>query len=196
VHRAQWARAAKIGVLVVVALLAPETVLSQDGSAAKADDSDALTPFTPCPHCKLLLGIGGTYYNLGWSDGIVVPVTLELADSRWEVGAFRFARTQIITGYGPPDRAAANPFWGFSAMRRWQFLHRSWGRLYLGGGVSYKTETDYLDGTRLNFAYVLAYRFDLGSHGPLCELAVRHWSNAWIKQPNRGQDFITVSLSF
>jgi hypothetical protein len=164
---------------------------------AQAQETDSLTPFTPCPHCKLLLGVGAPYQLWGWADGIVIPVTLELADSRWEVGAFRFPRTQIATNYpGPPDKVAAEPYWGFSAMRRWQFLHRSWGRLYFGFGASYKTEVDYLDATRWNFSYVLAVRFDLGTSGSLLEVATRHWSNAWIKQPNNGQNFVTVSVSF
>lgn len=173
------------------------TATAQESTAGAADSDHYLTPWRPCPHCNLLIGIGGTYYDWAWSDGLVIPITLELADSRWEVGAFRMARAQAIIGsHTPPGQVAAEPNWGFSALRRWQFLHRSWGRLYFGFGASYKTETDYLDGTRWNFAYLLGIRFDLGSHGSLLELGIRHWSNAWIKQPNRGQDFITLSVSF
>jgi Lipid A 3-O-deacylase (PagL) len=54
---------------------------------------------------------------------------------------------------------------------------------------------DYLNSTRWDFAYVLAVRFDLGS-GSVLEIATRHWSNAWIRQPNRGQNFLTVSVGF
>ncbi|HVW68624.1 MAG TPA: acyloxyacyl hydrolase [Steroidobacteraceae bacterium] len=155
---------------------------------------DGLTPFRPCPLCQLFVGIGGTYQFWGWSDGIVVPFTLELNESRWEVGGFRMARRQIAMGYGPPDKVAAEPYWAASVMRRWQFLHRPWGRLYFGFGAVYRTETDYLDPTRWDFAYLLAARFDV--EAGLLEVAVRHWSDAWIKQPNRGQDFVTVSVSF
>jgi Lipid A 3-O-deacylase (PagL) len=167
-----------LGVLAVLVWLAP-------GAARAAD----------C-HCKLLLGVGATYQLWGWSDGFVVPITLELADSRWEVGAYWFARRQIAIGYGPPDKTAANPYWGLTAMRRWQFLHRSWGRLYFGFGANYRDETDYLEPTRWNFAYLVAARFELGEKRPLLEVGVRHWSDAWIKNPNRGQDFVTVSLGF
>jgi Lipid A 3-O-deacylase (PagL) len=147
-------------------------------------------------HCKVLVGVGATYQLWGWSDGLVVPVTLELADSRWEVGAFRFARPQIAAGYGPPDKTAAEPYWGFTAMRRWQFLHRPWGRLYFGFGANYRTEIDYLEPTHWNFAYLVAARFDLGDKDPVLELSIRHWSDFWIKNPNRGQDFFTVSVGF
>jgi hypothetical protein len=96
----------------------------------------------------------------------------------------------------PPDYTSAAPFWGFSAMRRWQFLHRSWLRLYAGIGGSYKTEIDTLDATRLNFSYLLAARFDLGASGSLFEIAARHWSNAYIKEPNIGENFLTLSFSY
>jgi hypothetical protein len=81
-------------------------------------------------------------------------------------------------------------------MRRWQVLHRSPARLYLGFGANYRSEIDYLETTRWNFAYLVAARFDLDSHGRLLELGIHHWSNFWIKQPNRGQDFLTLSFGF
>lgn len=167
------------GTVGLLASLAPATAVADD-----------------C-HCKLLIGIGATYQLWGWSDGLVVPLDLELADSRWELGAYRFVRKQIASGYGPPDKTAAEPYWGFTAMRRWQFLHRSWGRLYFGFGANYRSEIDYLEPTRWNFAYLVAARFDLGrEQGTILELGVRHWSDFWIKQPNRGQDFVTVSVGF
>ena len=128
----------------------------------------------------------------------MLPVTLELDESRWELGAFRVATRQIAIGHGypPPDYTSAVPFWGFSAMRRWQFLHRSWLRLYAGIGGSYKTEIDTLDATRLNFSYLLAARFDLGASGSLFEIAARHWSNGYIRKPNIGENFLTLSFSY
>jgi hypothetical protein len=174
----------------------PSTAVADDAAPGTAAQNYRLDPLRPCAGCELFLGVGATYQFWGWSDGFVLPVTLELDESRWELGAFRMARTQIAIGYGPPDKIAADPYWGFSAMRRWQFLHRSWGRLYFGAGGSYKTEIDYLDSTRWNFAYLLAARFELRRNGPLLEIATRHWSNAWIKQPNRGQNFLTISVSF
>jgi hypothetical protein len=169
-----------------------------DNVTAQTATENEFNPFSPCPKCKLLIGAGQTYQFWGWSDGIVLPVTLELDESRWELGAFRVATRQIAIGHGypPPDYTSAAPFWGFSAMRRWQFLHRSWLRLYAGIGGSYKTEIDTLDATRLNFSYLLAARFDLGASGSLFEIAARHWSNAYLKEPNIGENFLTLSFSY
>jgi hypothetical protein len=115
-----------------------------------------------------------------------------LDESRWELGAFRMTNAQR---YGEIDHAT-NPYWGFTAMRRWQVLHRSRARLYLGFGANYRSEIDYLETTQWNFAYLVALRFELDSHGKMLELGIRHWSNFWIKQPNPGQDFITLNFGF
>ena len=102
---------------------------------ACAEDSAGL-----CARCNLLVGVGATYRLFGWTDGIVLPVALELDESRWELGAFRMTNAQR---YRENDHAT-NPYWGFTAMRRWQVLHRSRGRLYLGFGANYRSEIDYL----------------------------------------------------
>jgi Lipid A 3-O-deacylase (PagL) len=153
----------------------------------------------PCAHCDVLVGLGTTFdttFNFfAWTDGVVVPVTLELDDSRWELGAFRMTNSQRFAR-GPVPRYATNPYWGFTAMRRWQVLHRSRDRLYLGFGANYRSEVDYLETTHWNFAYMVAARIDLDSRGRVLELSIRHWSNAWIRQPNRGQNFVTLSFGF
>lgn len=155
------------------------------------------SPLDPCPHCNLFVGVGTTFKYFAWTDGLVVPVTLELDDSRWELGAFRFTSGQYLKepGFAPPSTFAANPYWGFSAMRRWQVLHPSWARFYLGFGANYRTETDYLEATNWNFAYLVGVRFELGESGALLELDVRHWSNAWFRLPNRGENLVTISFS-
>ena len=81
-------------------------------------------------------------------------------------------------------------------MRRWQMLHRSRARFYFGFGANYRSETDLLESTRWNFAYLLAARWDLDSRGRLLEVGIRHWSDAWIRQPNRGRNFVTLSYGF
>jgi hypothetical protein len=191
------------GVVVAMALMVLSGVFGPrparaENEPTQAANENGFNPFAWCPKCKLLVGAGQTYQFWGWSDGIVLPVTLELDESRWELGAFRVATRQIAIGHGypPPDYTSAAPFWGYSAMRRWQFLHRSWLRLYAGVGGSYKTEIDTLDSTRLNFSYLLAARFDLGASGSLFEIAARHWSNAYIREPNIGENFLTVSFSY
>jgi len=150
-----------------------------------------------CQRCNFLLGVGTTFRDPAWTDGFVVPMALELDQSRWELGAFRFVTAQRV-----PVRAlstalhAAGPYWGFTAMRRWQVLHRRWGKLYVGFGANYRNETDYLESTRWNFAYLIAVRFDLGKHNRALELGVHHWSDAWIRPPNRGENFLTLSVVF
>ena len=188
---------AAIASLVLSGVVDPGPARAENATA-QTDNENGFNPFAPCPKCQLLIGAGATYQFWGWSDGLVLPVTLELDESRWELGAFRVATRQVAIGHGypPPDYTSASPFWGFSAMRRWQFLHRSWLRLYAGIGGSYKTQIDTLDSTRLNFSYLLAARFDLGRSGQLIEIAARHWSNAYVKEPNIGENFLTLSYSY
>ena len=80
--------------LICVAVLA-----ALEPSTTRAEESIGL-----CARCNVLVGAGATYRLFGWTDGVVVPVTLELG--------------------------------------------------------------------------------------------IHHWSDFWIKQPNRGQDFVTLSLGF
>lgn len=163
---------------------------------ALADDAAAREK-SFCAHCDLLVGAGETTNFRHWTDGLVLPVTLELDDSRWEIGAFRSVRRQLLDEDPkyPASTIAARPYWGFSLMHRWEILHRSRMRLYLGFGANYRTETDMLTATKWNFAGMIGVRIDLGEHA-LLEVALRHWSNAWIRFPDRGQNFVTVSVGF
>jgi hypothetical protein len=178
---------AKLPTRVWLTLICLAALMAFEPGITRAEESIGL-----CARCNLLVGVGATYCLFGWTDGVVVPLTLELDESRWELGAFRMTNAQR---YRENDHAT-NPYWGFTAMRRWQVLHRSRGRLYLGFGANYRSEIDYLETTRWNFAYLVAVRVDLDSHGRLLELGMHHWSNFWIKQPNRGQDFLTLSFGF
>jgi hypothetical protein len=172
--------------LLSLALVCMSAFIACESDGARGDESTSF-----CPRCNVLVGLGTTYRFSAWTDGIVVPLTLELDASRWELGAFRFANAQRYR-----DNAhATHPYWGFTAMRRWQVLHRSRIRLYVGFGANYSSEVDYLETTRWNFAYLIAARFDLPTHGRLLEFGIRHWSNAWIRPPNRGEDLLTV-MSF
>jgi len=38
--------------------------------------------------------------------------------------------------------------------------------------------------------------FDLGASGSLFEIAARHWSNAYIKESNIGENFLTLGFSY
>jgi hypothetical protein len=68
--------------------------------------------------------------------------------------------------------------------------------LYVGLGANYRTEVDYLESTRWNFAYVIAARVDLDTHGRALELGFHHWSDAWIRPPNRGENLLVLSFAF
>jgi hypothetical protein len=158
-------------------------------------DGHSWTPWTPCEHCRIWVGIGATFRSLSWTDGLVVPLTFELADGRWELAMFRMVRPQ--REQGAPEGVAAPRYWGFTAMHRWQILHRGSEKLYVGFGANYVTQENYVNSSLWSFAYLIGLRFDLdGGRGPLLEFTVRHWSNAWLKRPNRGQNFFTLSVSF
>ena len=157
---------------------------------------DALLAWAHCPQCALETGVGTTFFASHWTDGIVMPIFLEIDRSRWEIGAYRFLRNQFLKESGfPLSTISARPFWGFTAMHRWQILHRSRWKLYVGFGASYQTQADLLDATRWNFAYLLALRYSPERHF-FFEFSARHWSNAWIKLPNRGQDLLLLSVGF
>jgi hypothetical protein len=166
--------------------------------AARAEGAteanDALLAWTHCPQCALQVGTGTTFVSSHFTDGIALPVLLEIDGSRWEIGAYRFLTRQSLNSPAfPPSTISAYPFWAFSAMHRWQMLHRTRWKLYLGFGASYQRRIDLLDATKWNFALLLALRYTLGGHLFL-EFSTRHWSNADIKMPNRGQNLVMIGI--
>jgi len=163
-------------------------------ASVNARAADALSV---CRDCQLQLGVGGTYHYWSSTGGLVVPVTLVFDQSRYELGLFRMANPQSF--YDPriqAKRQTAEPYWGVSASRRWQLIGRPSWKLFFGFGASYKTELDELSATRWNFASQLGVRVALNGQGSFVELCMRHWSNAGIRLPNRGQDFATVTFVF
>jgi len=96
----------------------------------------------------------------------------------------------------PPAHRVADPYWGFSASRRWRLFGPASVPVFLGVGVSYKTEHDGLVSTRWNFAEQLGVQFRFKGGASAVELCVRHWSNAGLRLPNRGQDFVTLTYAF
>ncbi len=198
------AYAYRVRVIAAVALLVCglglPTVVRADELSTSVVPPDAgrrsWSPWTPCSRCRIWVGVGATYDLWAWTDGLVVPLTLELADSRWELGVFRMARQQRDPAAA--GSLAAPRYWGFSAMRRWHILHHGRETTYVGFGGSYVTQENYVNSSLFNFSYLIGLRFDLGGggQGPLLDFTLRHWSNAWLKPPNRGQNFFTVSVSF
>jgi hypothetical protein len=175
-------------VAVVLVLLVAGAVTPAAGRAA-----DEL-PF--CDQCNVLAGVGATYRYFESSGGIVIPLTWDLDDNRYELGGFRFASTQVFVSTHEHVTLTVPPYWATSFTRRWRLLGRPWGLIYLGLGASYKSQTDQLNSTHWNFAPQLGLRFNVGTRGAIAELTLRHWSNASLRFPNRGQDFATLSFGF
>jgi hypothetical protein len=152
----------------------------------------------PCGGCELSLGVGDTYHFWGRTGGVVIPATLTWDEGRYELGMFRFASGQnLYEDMWGKTRVLAEPYWGVSASRRWALVREPTWRLYFGFGASYKTQEDMLNSTHWNFASQLAVRLHHpAGKGADMELALRHWSNAGIRAPNRGQDFFTVTVAF
>jgi len=148
-----------------------------------------------CESCEVQVGLGGTYHYWGATGGVVVPVTLNWDDSRYELGFFRVTTQQVLyDGNSRYGRVMADPYWGVSLSRRWRLYERGPVRLFLGFGFAAKTESDQLSSTRLDFAEQLGVRFRLPGNRVVGELTMRHWSNAGIRLPNHGQDFATLTI--
>jgi hypothetical protein len=64
-------------------------LMALEPGITRAEDSIGL-----CARCNVMVGVGTTYRLFGWTDGVVVPLTLELDESRWELGAFRMTNAQ------------------------------------------------------------------------------------------------------
>ncbi|HEX4647386.1 MAG TPA: acyloxyacyl hydrolase [Steroidobacteraceae bacterium] len=151
-----------------------------------------------CQSCELRLGVGGTYHFWGRTGGAVIPATLTWDGDRYEVGVFRMAGRQTLGAASAmhTSRLLAEPYWGFSASRRWKLAGTSRWRLLFGFGGSYKTEADALNSTHWNFASQLAMQVRAPGSRSTLEVSVRHWSNGGLRVPNRGQDFVTLSYAF
>ena len=148
-----------------------------------------------CESCELQVGIGETYHFWGSTGGVVIPITLNWSDSRYELGLFRLSRRQILYSPRYPDgRVMADPYWGLSLSRRWRIFTRGPVKGFFGFGISAKTESDELSITRLDFASQLGVRFPLPGNRVIAELTFRHWSNGGIRLPNHGQDFVTFTV--
>jgi Lipid A 3-O-deacylase (PagL) len=148
-----------------------------------------------CESCELQIGIGDTYHFWGTTGGVVLPITLNWSDSRYELGLFRLSTRQILYDahyrYG---RLMADPYWGLSLSRRWRLFDRGPVRGFFGFGIAAKTESDQLSVTRLDFASQFGVRFPLPGNRVVGELTFRHWSNGGIRLPNHGQDFVTFTV--
>jgi hypothetical protein len=141
------------------------------------------------------LGAGMSIQYDGTSTTTLGLASWTWDDDRYELAAFRFSSAQTRLG-----QTLARPNTVVEISRRWRLnwslIDRSGLQLFVGGGAAYKTETDELNGSRLNFAEQLGWRFPRQENGGQVEFAIRHLSNAGLKKPNRGQDFLTLAYVF
>jgi hypothetical protein len=148
-----------------------------------------------CESCEVQAGLGATYHFWGPTGGVVLPVTVDWSDNRYELGIFRVARSQLLEDHTYREaRVVADPYWGMSLSRRWRFIERGPVTGFVGLGFAAKSESDQLSATRLDFAEQLGARFRLPGDHIVGELTLRHWSNAGIRLPNHGQDFATLTF--
>jgi hypothetical protein len=145
------------------------------------------------------LGLGGgttiEYHVDNYTHAPLAAVTWTWDRDRFEVAAFRFLKAQDQDGVGW-RLTLTNPDWIFEFSRRWTFFRTRIGNMFAGLGGAYKNEIDHDSGSRLNFAEQLGWRFTRSEVGPGFEVVVRHVSNAGLKKPNRGEDFITLAYVF
>ena len=147
-----------------------------------------------CANCDVSVGVGATYHFWATTGGDVFPLTVVSADNDYEFGLFGFTTQQTLLERGAyRARLMANPYVGSSLSRRWTLLNTGAVRASVGFGLSYKSESDVLSVTRLDFASQFALRFRL-LDGHIAEFAIRHWSNGGIRLPNHGQDFATLTI--
>lgn len=183
--------ARRIGAHIAAALwsglalfLAPR-VRAAEASAAPSDFLDG----------HLALGTGMSIQYDGTSPTSLGLATWTWHEDHYELAAFRFLRAQTRLG-----GTLARPNWVFEASRRWRLnwslIDRSGLQLFVGAGGAYKNETDELNGSHLNFAEQLGWRFPRQENGGQVEFAIRHMSNAGLKKPNKGQDFLTLAYVF
>lgn len=171
----------KVGLLVLLAWAA---------YAPRTADAQSL-----CDSCEVQIGLGGTYHYWGTTGSLVLPVTVTWSEDRYEFGVFRFTTQQLLALPGThEERHMANPYWGASLSRRWEFFERGPVKGFVGFGLAAKTESDTLSVTRWDFASQLGLRFRVPGNRVIGEVTMRHWSNGGLRLPNHGQDFATVTF--
>src|SRR5882762_8698929 len=131
VKRREWVR---IGLLLLLV-----------GAAHTPRSADAQSL---CESCEVQIGLGGTYHFWGTTGGVLLPVTVNWSDGRYELGLFRITTQQILVDRNHRrGRLMADPYWALSVSRRWRLFERGPVRGFFGFGLSAKTESDQLSAT-------------------------------------------------
>jgi hypothetical protein len=140
------------------------------------------------------IGVGMTFDFWHTTGGVVLPLTFSWDRNRYEIGAFRLASEQKLYEPAKPTEILAEPYWAVTATRRWSLVRRRSWRLFLGLGFAYKSKKDIISASRWDFAETIGARFALPGRRTSVEFSIRHWSNAGISLPNRGQNIAMVSI--
>jgi hypothetical protein len=174
----------------VNSLMVVVIVVCMDSLPVRAQAEESVLSLTSG---HLGLGAGSTveYHFDGTSRARIGEFTWTWDRDRLEFSAFRFFDAQRRGRI-----ALAVPNWTYEMSTRWTFIHNPKVKMFLGLGGAYKSETDGINGSRLNFAEQLGWRFTRSEVGPGFEIVVRHMSNAGLKKPNKGQDFVTIAYVF
>jgi Lipid A 3-O-deacylase (PagL) len=182
-------------ILVTIAVAAPAPAQDASSQPAESPSRKASAWLSHIMDGHLALGAGTTYQYDGSKGSNLGVASWTSSDDNYELAAFRFFTTQMRRG---DPLAEAN--WIFEASRRWRLhwklIDRSGLDLFFGFGAAYKTKTDCLDGSNWNFAEQLGWRFPRLPSGGRLEFAIRHVSNAGLKKPNKGEDFLTLAYVF
>jgi hypothetical protein len=195
--RWSWSCADKLrrGLMWALGLCAASCAAAEGEAAASGKIGDC----PPDHPLSFTLGYGRTFNFYYMLSGAVVPATLTWSCDRYELGVFWF-HSQDQNVFGVPIVVARKDL-ATSLSRRW-YLHR-WDEtgVFIGLGASYRTlagpsEGNALNGSHLNFAGQLGVRWTGGDHRPGLELSIRHFSNAGIVRPNKGQNFVDLALVF
>jgi hypothetical protein len=165
----------------------------------------------PCDGCEFTGGIGKTFHGLDVT-GTTVPFAFTWGHDRYEFALYYFSKQ--VKGPEYENRVLAPQDWAVSLSRRihiWE--HGPWEGFF-GAGLSYRTGDpcpnpaktnpttfdnrfcNRLNGSQQNFALSLGVRWWEADRAAAIELALRHFSNAGLKPPNVGQDFVTLSYVF
>ena len=148
-----------------------------------------------CESCEVQVGAGGTYHFWGPTGGLVLAGTINWDANRYELGVFRIASVQLLRDHAyRGSHVMADPYWGASLSRRWELFESGPVKGFVGLGMALRTESDQLSATRWDFAEQAGLRFRIPGQIAVGELTVRHWSNAGIRLPNHGQDFVTLAV--
>jgi hypothetical protein len=107
------------------------------------------------------LGGGATYQYDGTRAAYIGAFTWTWSHDRYELDAVRFVDGQLHKSV-----ELADPNWTLQISRRWTFVRKPAAKFFFGLGGAYKTETDDINGSRLNFAEQLGARFTRSDAGP------------------------------